>query len=40
VKVICARLVLPTGRAIDLNGEAGRSLLQIHRANNPLKVVG
>lgn len=40
VKVICARLVVPTGKAIDMNGEAARSLLQIHRASNPLKVVG
>ena len=40
LRVICARLVIPTGKALDMNGEAGRSLLKIHRASNPLKVVG
>lgn len=40
VRTVCGRLVLPIGRAITLNDEAGRAIRQIHRANNPLKVVG
>ncbi len=40
VKVIRARLVVPLGKALDLNAEAGKTYRHIHRATNPLKVVG
>ena len=39
-KVIRARLVMPLNRALELNHQHGRMLREIHRAANPLKVVG